>query len=157
MLLTYFKRDHVQINIYHHMTSTSASMYIIYFLVQWSPWCCETDFSMILPKFMKYDKRNALKPLHYHFAFLTNKLAIFVSSKMLHYTKICENSFFPCRMYVQLQKLVNENNNNCNCKNCKCKEPFWLLHAYFASCFPDTNYDASDEQVNNSACDVAPT
>ena len=33
------------------------------------------------------------------------------------------------------------------------KKSFWLLPACFASCFPDINYDVSDEQVNYSACD----
>ena len=27
----------------------------------------------------------------------------------------------------------------------------------FAFCFPDINYDVSDEQINNSACDLLPT
>ena len=52
---------------------------------------------------MKFDTQKALEPLPCQFAILTDKFVIFVSRKMLHCTKIRENSFLSCRLHAQRQ------------------------------------------------------
>ena len=151
-LLFNVKLGHVQINICHHMKQTSASMLFpsaVTSMTLWN-WFFE-DFAKI------NEIRQAKCTWTIALPFWLISLPFWCHEKVLHFTKICKKQILPCWLYVQLQKLVNVNNNNCNCKKCKCKKSFWLLHACFASCFSDITYDANDEQVNKSMCNVAPT
>ena len=106
---------------------------------------------------MKDKKQNALQPLPCHFAILANRLAIFLSRKLLHSTK---KNFFSLSITCTTTLIIKTKIiliAILRIANVRVQNHFGYYMHVFASYFPDINYDASDEQVNKSAGGVAPT